>query len=244
MMTLLQVSVWLIYWRHCYPHPYLEKDFQHRHIFRITPMHKFFNRWSKRVAQLSLSPSTSSVKFWRRPLFKCVLNLDGSTTKPSIPQKLSVTTTYVICAVDAIGYSGWGHHLRKQYYQLHHHSNSQIHSTQPVSTTNIWYHNSVYTGSAVLRWILLCLYQSYKNWVISFPEFDNRCGQIDFLIPMKKWGMELCAMAIGCMCCMIHAQWISNQKIDNYVIVDFYATHPQSNHKGQLLNSTQDMVPH
>jgi len=38
-----------------------------------------------------------------------------------------------------------------------------------------------------------------KNCVVSFPEFGNKCGRIDFLIPMKNGELSFCTMAIRLM---------------------------------------------
>jgi hypothetical protein len=48
-----------------------------------------------------------------------------------------------------------------------------------------------------------------KNCVVSFPEFGNKRGRIDFLIPMKNGELSFCAMAIGLMH-MLHdsRQWL------------------------------------
>ena len=79
-----------------------------------------------------------------------------------------------------------------------------------------------------------------NNCVLSFPEFGNKRGRIDFLIPMKKWGIELLRNGDRL---NAHAtrfttgeygQWISDHKINDYAIVDFRTTLPRSNHKGQF----------
>jgi len=88
-----------------------------------------------------------------------------------------------------------------------------------------------------------------KNCVVSFPEFGNKRGEIDFLIPTKKWGIELLSNGdrlnahAARFTTEEYGQWISDQKIDDYVIVDFRTTLPRSNHKGQLLKNTNDVVP-
>lgn len=88
-----------------------------------------------------------------------------------------------------------------------------------------------------------------KNCVVTFPEFGNKCGRIDFLIPTKKWGIELLCNGDRL---NPHAarfttgecgQWISDKKINDYVVVDFRTTLPRSDHKGQLLKNTNDVVP-
>jgi hypothetical protein len=49
-MTLLWASTWSIYWKRCHPHVHSEEDFWPEHIFRIHPLHKFFEKCSKQVA--------------------------------------------------------------------------------------------------------------------------------------------------------------------------------------------------
>lgn len=80
-----------------------------------------------------------------------------------------------------------------------------------------------------------------NNCVLSFPEFGNRRGRIDFFIPMKKWGIELLRNGnrLNAHAARFttgeYGQWISDQKINDYVIVDFRTKLPQSSHKGQFV---------
>ena len=76
-----------------------------------------------------------------------------------------------------------------------------------------------------------------NNCVLSFPEFGNRRGRIDFIIPTKKWGIELLCNGnrLNAHAARFttgeYGQWISDQKINDYVIVDFRTKLPQSSHK-------------
>ena len=71
-----------------------------------------------------------------------------------------------------------------------------------------------------------------KGCVLSFPEFGTQHGRIDFVIPLKKWG-------IGLLCNGDrndegeYGQWIADQKMDDYRIVDFRTQRPRSGHKGE-----------
>ena len=71
-----------------------------------------------------------------------------------------------------------------------------------------------------------------KGCVLSFPEFGTQRGRIDFFIPLKKWG-------IGLLCNGDrndggeYGQWIADQKMDDYRIVDFRTQRPRSGRKGE-----------
>jgi len=78
-----------------------------------------------------------------------------------------------------------------------------------------------------------------KGCILSFPEFGNKRGRIDFFIPFKKWGIELLhngdrinahdeRFTAG-----EYGQWIRDQKMNDYRIVDFCTKRPQSGHKGE-----------
>ncbi|KIM77705.1 hypothetical protein PILCRDRAFT_11794 [Piloderma croceum F 1598] len=76
-----------------------------------------------------------------------------------------------------------------------------------------------------------------NNCVLTFPEFGNKRGRIDFLIPMKKWGIELLRNGdrLNAHAARFttgeYSQWINDHKINDYVIVDFRTKLPWSNHK-------------
>ena len=71
-----------------------------------------------------------------------------------------------------------------------------------------------------------------KGCVLSFPEFGTQRGRIDFFIPLKKWGIELLCNGDrndgG-----EYGQWIADQKMNDYRIVDFRTQRPRSGHKGE-----------
>jgi hypothetical protein len=78
-----------------------------------------------------------------------------------------------------------------------------------------------------------------KGCVLSFPEFGNKHGRIDFFIPLKKWGIELlrngnrinahgARFTTG-----EYGRWIRDQKMNDYCIVDFRTSRPRSGHEGE-----------
>ncbi|KIM75050.1 hypothetical protein PILCRDRAFT_13870 [Piloderma croceum F 1598] len=88
-----------------------------------------------------------------------------------------------------------------------------------------------------------------KNCVVTFPEFGNKRSLIDFLVPTKKWGIELLCNGnrLNAHAARFttgeYGQWISDKKINDYVIVDFRTTLPRSNHKELLTKAVFSRSP-
>ncbi|TDL13463.1 hypothetical protein BD410DRAFT_797614 [Rickenella mellea] len=70
-------------------------------------------------------------------------------------------------------------------------------------------------------------YAHTSGAVLSFPEFGNDRGRIDFFIPSKKWGIELLrdgnrlAAHAKRFTAGEYASWIAQGVIDDYAIIDF-----------------------
>jgi hypothetical protein len=80
-----------------------------------------------------------------------------------------------------------------------------------------------------------------ENCVVSFPEFGNKYGRIDFFLPSKKWGVELLRNGDRL---LPHSkrftegeyrEWIRNGGMVDYIILDFRPKSlPKKNHDGRL----------
>jgi len=76
-----------------------------------------------------------------------------------------------------------------------------------------------------------------KGSVLSFPEFGNKRGRIDFFIPSKKWGIELLRNGnrinahVARFTTGEYGRWIRDQKMNDYCIVDFRTSRPRSSHE-------------
>lgn len=74
------------------------------------------------------------------------------------------------------------------------------------------------------------------NGVMSFPEFGNKQGRIDFFIPSKKWGIELLRNGdrinahIKRFTKGQYGKWISDGVLKDYVIIDFRTNTPRDGH--------------
>jgi hypothetical protein len=70
--------------------------------------------------------------------------------------------------------------------------------------------------------------------VMSFPEFGNRRGLIDFLIPSKKWGIELLRNGnrikghVERFTQGEYGEWIRQGILHDYIIIDFRTNIPRS----------------
>jgi hypothetical protein len=75
-----------------------------------------------------------------------------------------------------------------------------------------------------------------QGLVVSFPEFGNRNGKIDFYVPSKKWGIELLrdGNRIGSHARRFtegeYKKWIDKELIVDYVILDFRTNIPREGH--------------
>ena len=80
-----------------------------------------------------------------------------------------------------------------------------------------------------------------KGSVMSFPEFGNKKGRIDFFIPSKRWGIELLrdGNRIGKHSERFtqgeYSRWIARGILQDYVILDFRSNNPRGN--GELFIS-------
>jgi hypothetical protein len=74
---------------------------------------------------------------------------------------------------------------------------------------------------------------AHTNGVMSFPEFGNKHGKIDFFIPSKKWGIELLRNGdrinthIKRFTKGEYSKWISDGVLNDYVIIDFRTNAPR-----------------
>jgi hypothetical protein len=77
---------------------------------------------------------------------------------------------------------------------------------------------------------------AHTNGVMSFPEFGNKHGRIDFFIPSKKWGIELLRNGdrinthIKRFTKGEYGKWISDGVLKDYVIIDFRTNTPRDSH--------------
>jgi len=75
-----------------------------------------------------------------------------------------------------------------------------------------------------------------NSGAVSFPEFGNKRGRVDFFVPSKKWGIELLRNGD---CIGAHAKrftegeysnWINRKVLGDYVIIDFRTNIPRQGH--------------
>jgi hypothetical protein len=77
---------------------------------------------------------------------------------------------------------------------------------------------------------------THTNSVMSFPEFGNKQGRIDFFIPSKKWGIELLCNGnrinshIKRFTRGEYGKWIHDGVLKDYVIIDFRTNTPCDGH--------------
>jgi len=81
-----------------------------------------------------------------------------------------------------------------------------------------------------------CCHLYSKGSLITFPEFGNASGRVDFYIPVKKWGVELLRDGDGL---ENHSSRFTGtgayakMEFEDYIILDFRTTSPQKPHPGQ-----------
>jgi hypothetical protein len=78
-----------------------------------------------------------------------------------------------------------------------------------------------------------CCHTLTKGSLISFPEFGNGSGRINFYIPIKKWGVELLHDGHdiqGHLSRFEGSDAYASFDLDDYIVLDFRTTEPQETH--------------
>jgi len=80
--------------------------------------------------------------------------------------------------------------------------------------------------------------------VTTLPECRTPKGQIDFFICSQKWGIELlcdgnrCAAHNAWLAGGEYGKWIEEEKMDDYIMIDFCSKVPTSVNKGKQIITT------
>jgi len=78
-----------------------------------------------------------------------------------------------------------------------------------------------------------CFHEYTKGSLISYPEYGNASGRIDFYIPVKEWGVEL--IREGDRLEDHHSRFIgagayTKMQLNDYIILDFRINRPRARH--------------
>jgi len=80
-----------------------------------------------------------------------------------------------------------------------------------------------------------CCAQSSNGSLITFPEFGNATGRIDFYIPCRMWGVEVLRNGEGLANHSSHflgSATYAQMSFDDYIMLDFRETKPRVKHPG------------
>jgi len=80
-----------------------------------------------------------------------------------------------------------------------------------------------------------CCAQSSNGSLITFPEFGNASGRIDFYIPCRKWGVEVLHNGEGLAnhsSRFVGSGAYAQMSFDDYIMLDFRETKPRVTHPG------------